>query len=117
MTKIAFKICPYQIKFGWFFDYKPLDLVQEGLTDGVPEVITNSLQLVNQTPPCSIWFSDSPIFNYSLSLIGPMRNGHQYFWQQQNKFCWFCPALLKFYKSAPEKIWFIVKGKNIVKLL
>lgn len=99
------------MKNDWFFDDKRLGLFAEGLTDGTPEVISCAMSLKNLQHPVEVLFLDKPQFEHVVCLLRPYKNGHQYVWKEKNMICWFCPALLKFFKKPPDKIWFKVKGK------
>jgi hypothetical protein len=114
LQKLHFNINPYQEGGLWFFDEPKLGLYKEGLTDGTPEVLSQAITLSKLNQPISVLFSDVPIFEHSLVLLGPFKTGHQYYWTQQNMVCWFCPALLRFFKKPPSRIWFRIKEKSVL---
>jgi|694.fasta_scaffold68123_2 hypothetical protein len=106
MFKPYLKLHPYQKEDKWFFDEPSLNLYMEGLTDGTPEVILRAMNILKIKKPIFVRFSNLPQFRFELQLLGQLRNGHQYFWKEQNMICWFCPALLKYFTKPPKSIWF-----------
>lgn len=104
VTHFAYRITPYRRNNRWYFDDPKVDLVQEGLTDGTPEVFLAA-------GSGDIHFSTEPfVGSHRLDLIGPRRDGHKYVWRARGLRCWFCPALLRYFREPPQKIWFRASG-------
>jgi len=115
VQKICFIIRPYKNENGWFFNDYNLGIFDEGLTCGTPEVIRRLCSIAKLNDSYAIAFSDRMVGKHYLNYVNPERDGSQYYWSEQDMFCWFCPTLLRYFKKPPEIIWFDIfsdKNKN-----
>jgi hypothetical protein len=113
VQKICFIIRPYQNENGWFFNDYNLGIFDEGLTCGTPEVIQKLCSIAQLNDFYAIAFSDRLISKHYLNYVKPDRDGSQYYWPEQDMFCWFCPTLLRYFKKPPKILWFdIFSSKN-----
>jgi hypothetical protein len=106
VQNLCFSINPYCIKGDWFFDDPKVGLFREGLTCGTPEVLLKACNLKSINGSFTVLFSNFSLGEYFLNFKKPLRDGNLYFWHEQKMSCWFCPALLKYFSSPPQKIWF-----------
>lgn len=111
MLHLTYVIQPYCINKKWLFDDPSVGLHQEPLTDGVPEVLLEAVK-ASKASSLIVWFSKQPLLPFQLDHLRPLRNGNEYYWAEKNMKCWFCPALLKYFKKPPKKLFFVVRINN-----
>ncbi len=114
MANALMVIAPYWYQGTWVFDDESVGLNKEPFVAGVPEIIDN---LVNDIPDARsgfrLIFSSAPFPGYQRELVWVKEEygGHWYRVKDQSTEGWLCPALLKYFESAPEKIY--VKAEQL----
>lgn len=107
-------IKPYRWEGMWVFDDESVGLVKEPFVSGADEMID---RLVSEIPVASdgfrLIFSGTPFPGYSthLSWRREEYGGNWYFAEQFDMEGWLCPALFKYFESAPSDIY--VKAEAI----
>jgi hypothetical protein len=103
-------ICPYKYKGIWVFDDEATGLIREAFVSGVDEMID---RIVSEIPDAKngfvLLFSDKhfPSSTVKLEWIREDESGigNWYFCQQYGINGWLCPALFKYFKTAPMEIY------------
>ncbi|WP_413200964.1 DUF6717 family protein [Nostoc piscinale] len=113
MTNSMMVIFPYRHNQTWVFDDERLGLVQEPFVSGVPEMIDILVQgIANVDEGFKLLFSASPFPGYQAELtwLREEYNGNWYLWREKGLEGWLCPALFKYFKQAPAKIYCQAEG-------
>lgn len=103
-------IHPYKYNGQWVFDDKSKELDKEPFVAGADTLID---MLTNNAKKCTIVFSEIN-FPDATEVIenenpgGDGKNGTFYSHSSLPQL-WLCPALLKYFKFPPEKIYFQIK--------
>ncbi len=101
-------IHPYKNHGVWVFDDPETGLVKEPFVAGMPEIIETILRhkVGKGISACTIIFSATPFpqFQGYLSRLQPEHGGTWYSYGDQEG--WLCAALFKYFKEAPERIYF-----------
>ena len=114
MTNAIMVIAPYWYQGTWVFDDESVGLNKEPFVGGVPEMIDN---LVNSIPNAKsgfrLIFSSAPLPSYQreLTWVREEYDGNWYKVEGQQMEGWLCPALLRYFDKAPEKLY--VKAEQI----
>jgi len=101
-------IKPYLYEGVWVFDDASKKLQKEPFVSGIPEMID---QLVAAIPNAEdgflLYFSDRPMPEtmVELSWLRAADGGNWYKAEAFDKEGWLCPALYKYYTSAPQKLY------------
>jgi len=103
-------IRPYRIGNTWVFDDPSVGLHQEALVAGMPEIIvaaTRNAGIKNPENGFNVIFSHEPFPGYQLRLDkdGTEHGGTWYLWWETQMRGWLCPALFKYFPSAPSSIY------------
>jgi hypothetical protein len=95
-------IVPYRWNGLWVFDDKETGLVREAFVSGADDLCE---QLSKGKDQFTLMFSDSefPDYDIHLSLVFKKNGGHEY--QCGGQRAWLCPALLLYFKEAPNSIY------------
>lgn len=108
-------IVPYQHSGRWVFDDPSTKLVREPFVAGMPEIID---VLVKDIPEASegfhLLFSAQPFPGYHKKLIwlrGDM-GGNYYKMEDPAMEGWICPAMFRYYQSAPKEIYVKAEPKK-----
>ena len=108
-------IHPYK-EFGvWVFDDAETGLVKEPFVSGMPEIIDAWARLAGIENPhrgITILFSATPFPGHQHRLIHDAEEseGNWYVWNEMRG--WLCPALFKYFHSAPHSIYALIKKKE-----
>lgn len=101
-------IHPYKHEGMWVFDDESVELVREPFVAGADEIIETLVsELPNAEKGFSLVFSAKPfpgfqtVFDWRREEMG----GNWYFNQEVDMEGWLCPALFKYFETAPEKIY------------
>ena len=104
-------ISPYRIEADMFaFDDPTVGLIRE------PFIGNANLHLdrfAGDTNSCTISFSKEPLPDYDVKLELQdfhLTNGSNYK-DEENNIVWLCPALLKYFKTAPNHLYIKNMGK------
>ncbi|MBW4506145.1 MAG: hypothetical protein KME64_06510 [Scytonematopsis contorta HA4267-MV1] len=106
MANSLMLIFPYKYEDIWVFDDKAVGLEREPFVCGVPEMIDTLVENIpNADTGFKLIFSQHPFPGYQAELTysRPEYGGHWY--SLQDKEGWLCPALFKYFDSAPKKIY------------
>ena len=101
-------IAPYWLHGTWVFDDPSVDLVQEPFVSGVPEMIDS---LVADIPDARkgfrLLFSAAPFpgFQRKLEWVREEMGGNWYRADQPANEGWLCPALFRYFESAPAELF------------
>ena len=107
---------PYKHNGMWVFDDEARGLVKEPFVCGIPEMID---VMVKDIPKAKKGFNliisaDAfPKYQGFLDLASADNyGGHWYRWEAKKMEGWLCPALLKFFAAAPDRIYFLAQPKT-----
>ncbi len=101
-------IHPYKVRDLWVFDDEQAGLVQEPFVAGADLIID---AMVTDIPHAdqgfTLVFSAHPFPGHQLALERRKAeaNGHWYFSPSLDLEGWFCPALLRYFATAPEQLY------------
>ena len=101
-------IAPYDHKGQWVFDDPEVGLVREPFVSGADVIIDKMVeQLENPTDGFTLLFSTQPFPGFELELdwVRPELGGNWYVSNSLGMEGWLCPALFKYFESAPPKIY------------
>lgn len=109
-------IHPYKSEGIWVFDDPRVGLVREPFVAGADILIDRMVEgIPNAAAGVTILFSASrfPGSEYEFVRRREEMGGNWYFSPQFGIEGWLCPALFKYFESAPERIYAQVKPKNV----
>jgi hypothetical protein len=101
-------VAPYWYQGTWVFDDESRGLNREPFVAGIPKMIN---ELVKGMPHARdgfrLLFSSAPFPGYQQELIrvGEEYEGYWYRSRDRSQEGWLCPALLRYFETAPEKIY------------
>ncbi|MFH1904926.1 MAG: DUF6717 family protein [bacterium] len=101
-------IKPYWHNGTWVFDDKRVDLYQEPFVAGMPEIINQiTKDIPNAKNGFRLLFSVNPFPSYQIRLtwLRKENDGNWYYSDSLKMEGWLCPALFKYYKKTPKKIY------------
>ena len=108
MANSIFVIFPYRADGTWVFDDEQVGLVREPFVSGIPEMIDT---LVKDIPLAEkgfkLLFSATPFPGYAIKLMRRREEygGNWYSAEQLGAEGWLCPALFKYFHTAPEELY------------
>ena len=108
-------IFPYRYESMWVFDDEATDLVREPFVSGIPEIIDLLvINIPNADKGFKLLFSGNPFPGYQLEMVWLREEygGNWYRWQKENKEGWLCPALFKYFATAPQNIYCLAEKLN-----
>ena len=101
-------IHPYKDAGLWVFDDASVGLVREPFVSGADEIIERMVQdIPDAARGFTLLFSATPFPGHQ-SMLEWRRSemgGNWYYSADSDKEGWLCPALLKYFESAPERIY------------
>ncbi|QDT44284.1 hypothetical protein Pan241w_43930 [Gimesia alba] len=101
-------IAPYRHQGTWVFDDSSAGLVQEPFVAGVPEMID---VIVADIPDANegfrLLFSAKPFPKFQKKLIWLRgdQGGNYYRFEDSDMEGWICPAMFKYYETAPKALY------------
>ena len=101
-------IAPYKYEGMWVFDDELVGLVREPFVSGIDTMID---KLVETIPDAEkgfrLIFSATPFPGYTAELIWRREEfgGNWYYSPQFDMEGWLCPALFKYFESAPRQLY------------
>ena len=103
-------INPYRWQGGWVFDDESKGLDKEPFIAGADTMLD---MLSGDHAECVITFSAKqfPGAEHVVKYVKPEMDGSVYHSDEYNHDLWLCPALLKYFETPPEEIWFQFKAK------
>ena len=108
-------IQPYKYLTMWVFDDEKVGLVQEPFVSGADEIIE---KMVENIPDAEngfiLLFSSSPFPGHQAKFEWRREDqgGNWYYFKELDMEGWLCPALFKYFESAPQNIYAQFKAKN-----
>ncbi len=114
MANILVVIAPYWYQGTWVFDDESVGLNKEPFVAGVPEMIDDLAKDVpNARSGFRLLFSSTPFPGYQreLTRVKEEYGGYWYRVKDQSAEGWLCPALFKYFETAPEIIY--VKAEEL----
>jgi len=108
-------IAPYWYQGTWVFDDESVGLCREPFVEGVPEIIDEAIaDIPDARNGFRLTFSREPFPGAGLVLtwIREEFGGHWYRSEQLGSEGWLCPALLKYFEIAPQKIYAKAEAKK-----
>ncbi len=101
-------LAPYDYQGSWVFDDQSVGLTREPFVAGVPEMID---ELTKDIPNAKAGFrllisaTDFAGSQKELTWLSGSKGGNYYRMEDPPMEGWLCPALFKYYKDAPPKIF------------
>lgn len=99
---------PYRYHSTWVFNDPNTGLVREPFVEGVPEIIDYLVKDINNPQDgFLLFFSDQPFPGYMLKVIWKRKEygGNWYYSEDLKIEGWLCPALFKYFQTAPKEIY------------
>lgn len=107
-------IFPYRHEGTWVFDDAATGLVREPFVMGIPEMIDRLVTpIAGASDGFRLLFSGQafPGFQAELALVREEMGGNWYRWEAAGIEGWLCPALFRYFASAPERIYARAEAK------
>jgi hypothetical protein len=101
-------IHPYRFRGLWVFDDEAVGLRQEPFVAGADTVIDHMVQNIHDAENgFTILFSAQPFPGYQVEFLwrSEEMGGNSYYNADLDKEGWLCPALLRYFEAAPQKIF------------
>jgi hypothetical protein len=108
-----FVIKPYRWNGMWVFDDPDVGLVKEPFVSGIPAIIEEATKNIpNAEKGFVAIFSENPFpgFDVELEMLREEYGGNWYRWNKTKQEGWLCPALFKYYESAPKRIYIKIES-------
>jgi hypothetical protein len=108
MQNAVYVIHPYRYQHMWVFDDARVDLVKEPFVMGIPEIIDQAVQhLPNPEAGFMVLFNDTglPQADLVLQKLEEDAGGNWYQCAASGRKGWLCPALYKYYPTAPQNLF------------
>lgn len=107
---------PYKFHGQWVFDDQRTDLVREAFISGIDTMLDNLTEdIENADQGVILIFSEGPFPGSQITLDWQKEEsgGNWYFCREQEISGWLCPALYKYFPTAPKTIYAQVKESKI----
>lgn len=108
MKNSIFIIFPYKYNGTWVFDDESTGLVKEPFVSGIPEIIDEmTLEIPDAEKGFKLIFSSAPFPGHKI-ILEKIRTEYEGTWYRENttkKEGWLCPALFKYYDTAPDRFY------------
>jgi len=108
MANALMVIAPYWYQGTWVFDDESVGLDKEPFVAGVPEMIDDLVKdIPNARSGFRLIFSSAPFPGYQkeFTWVREEDDGNWYKVEGQEMEGWLCPALLRYFDKAPEKLY------------
>ena len=108
-------IHPYKTEGMWVFDDPAVGLRQEPFVSGADAIIDRMVQFIpNAESGFTLLFSANPFpgFQVEFEWRRAELTGNWYYCQALEMEGWLCPALFKYFDSAPPKIYAQFRAKD-----
>ncbi len=115
MSNSIIVIFPYKYEEMWVFDDSKVGLIQEPFVSGMPQIIDILVKdIPNAEKGFKLLFSTTPFPEYQvkMSWLKQEYQGNWYYWQEEDKKGWLCPALFKYLQIAPPEIYCKAEAKS-----
>ena len=111
-----FAIAPYRFNDFWVFDDLSVGLCQEPFVSGFDHIIDLlTAQIPEADKGFKLVFSSQPFpgftarFDWNREEMG----GNWYSWKERCIEGWLCPALFKYFETAPKEIYIRVSPRKL----
>lgn len=101
-------IFPYRVEGTWVFDDERAGLVREPFVSGIPEMIDRIVRdIPNAERGFKLLFSAAPFPGFTDRLLWRREEygGNWYYSEETKTEGWLCPALFKYFNTAPKEIY------------
>ncbi len=108
-------IAPYRHAGTWVFDDPSARLVREPFVAGVPEMIDFLVRdIPGATNGFRLLFSAQPFPGYQKRLTWLRRDmgGNYYKMEEPSMEGWICPAMFRYYQTAPKELYVKAEAKK-----
>lgn len=108
-------VAPYRHAGTWVFDDPATGLVQEPFVAGVPEMIDVLVQdIPGATNGFRLLFAAQPFpgFQKKLTWLRGDMGGNYYRMEDPVMEGWICPAMFRYYQTAPKEIYVKAEAKR-----
>lgn len=108
-------IQPYKYLSMWVFDDEKVGLVQEPFVAGADLIIEKMVENIPDSDSGFILlFSSSPFPGHQVAFewLREELDGNWYYLKELDMEGWLCPALFKYFDSAPKTIYVQFKAKK-----
>ena len=108
MANVLTVIQPYWYADTWVFDDESVGLDKEPFVQGIPEMIDYLVKdIPNARSGFMLLFSSQPFAGYQVELtrVREEYGGYWYKAKDEGAEGWLCPALFKYFESAPESLY------------
>ena len=115
MANAMMVIHPYRAHDMWVFDDPAVGLVQEPFVFGVPEMIDEATASIPDAENgFRLLFSAKPFpgFQHELVWVREEYEGNWYRWASTGAEGWLCPALFKYFETAPQAIYCLMEPRG-----
>ena len=106
---------PYGYNGTWVFDDASVNLSKEAFVAGLPEMINHMTKdIPNAREGFRLLFSANEFPGYQLKIewVREGNGGNWYYSDKLKMEGWLCPALFKYFKDAPERIYAKAESLN-----
>ena len=113
MKNSIFVIKPYKWEGMWIFDDPAVGLAREpfvGGADTIIDVATADIPNANRGFVAVFSAGYFPDAQIVLNWVREEGGGNVYRWADRNMEGWLCPALLRYFETAPQKLFIQVKA-------
>jgi hypothetical protein len=108
-------IAPYKFEGFWVFDDPSVGLRQEPFISGADRVLDIlTADIPNAAQGFKLVFSAQPFPGFVARFVRsrPEFGGYWYSWPERGLEGWLCPALFKYFETAPDEIYVNVFPKD-----
>ena len=103
-------LMPYNFAGAWVFDDEATNLIREPFVCGMSDIITemvNNAGIKDADTGFRLTFSANafPDYTHSFEWLRFEFGGNVYYCPENQMTGWLCPALLKYFEQAPNKIY------------
>ena len=110
-----FTIAPYRFEGTWVFDDERVGLVREPFVAGADSILDLlSAEIPNAANGFRLVFSAKPFPGYQARFVRGREEyeGHWYSWPERDIEGWLCPALFKYFPTAPPELYAQASPRN-----
>jgi hypothetical protein len=108
-------IVPYQYEGMWVFDDPAVGLRREPFVSGIDTMINRMVaDIPNEALGFRLLFAPTPFPGHTFKLEWRREEfgGNWYFCRQLNMEGWLCPALFRYFSSAPQELYARAERKS-----
>jgi uncharacterized protein DUF6717 len=110
-----FAIAPYKFQGFWVFDDPRVGLRQEPFISGADRALDIlTAEIPDAAQGFKLVFSSEPFPGYDARFVRsrPEFGGYWYSWAERGMEGWLCPALFKYFETAPDEIYVKVSSQD-----